>query len=284
MRGWLWTGVLPRLRHAPGACLGARPGARRSHRPAAGEAVPARPARGVRHRRAWSAVGVRAREADACAGLARSPVPSGRARRCARHLWRCRPRTPSRGGRTRRPAAAGRRDLALGLGAWALAPFVLALTVSFVTPIYLDRYLITAAPAFALLAGVAVLGVGRRFGIILGNGCGRDELGPRRLVFPGRSRKLAWRGLEGRRRHCARATLRERRGHGRPVVGESRGDVLRRLGTGIRPPIPSGFSSGPRTAWTGRIRTATARLRRPPARRKTAVRPARERATLEADP
>lgn len=62
----------------------------------------------------------------------------------------------------------GQRDLALWLGAWALAPFVLALTVSFVTPIYLDRYLITAAPAFALLAGVAVLGVGRRFGIILG--------------------------------------------------------------------------------------------------------------------
>ncbi len=63
---------------------------------------------------------------------------------------------------------AGRRDLALWLGVWALAPFLLALAVSFVTPIYLDRYLITAAPAFALLAGVAVLGVGRRLGVILG--------------------------------------------------------------------------------------------------------------------
>jgi mannosyltransferase len=63
---------------------------------------------------------------------------------------------------------AGRRDIALWLGVWALAPFALALAVSFVTPIYLDRYLITAAPAFALLAGGAILGVGRRLGITLG--------------------------------------------------------------------------------------------------------------------
>jgi mannosyltransferase len=63
---------------------------------------------------------------------------------------------------------AGRSDLALWLGVWATAPFVLALAVSFVTPIYLDRYLITAAPAFAMLAGVAVLGVGRRAGVPLG--------------------------------------------------------------------------------------------------------------------
>jgi len=62
---------------------------------------------------------------------------------------------------------AGRRDLALWIGVWAFAPFVLALAVSFVTPIYLDRYLITAAPAFALLAGVGVLGVGRRLGALM---------------------------------------------------------------------------------------------------------------------
>jgi len=63
---------------------------------------------------------------------------------------------------------AGRKDLALWLGAWAFAPFALALIVSFVTPIYLDRYLITAAPAFALLAGIAVFGVGARLGLALG--------------------------------------------------------------------------------------------------------------------
>ena len=55
-----------------------------------------------------------------------------------------------------------RSDLALWLGAWALGPFVLALLVSLVRPIYLDRYLIVAAPALALLAAVAIVGTGRR--------------------------------------------------------------------------------------------------------------------------
>lgn len=54
------------------------------------------------------------------------------------------------------------RDLAVWLGTWALTPFVLALAVSIVRPIYLDRYLIVAAPAFALLGGVAIVGLGRR--------------------------------------------------------------------------------------------------------------------------
>jgi hypothetical protein len=61
----------------------------------------------------------------------------------------------------------GRRDVGLWLGTWAFAPFALALLISVVKPIYLDRYLITAAPAFALLAAVAVLGVGVRWGSIL---------------------------------------------------------------------------------------------------------------------
>src|SRR5262249_39770378 len=59
-----------------------------------------------------------------------------------------------------------RSELALWLGAWAFAPFVLAYVVSFVKPIYLDRYLITAAPGFAVLAAVAVFGLGRRWGAI----------------------------------------------------------------------------------------------------------------------
>ena len=54
------------------------------------------------------------------------------------------------------------RDLAVWLGTWALAPFAVALAVSIVRPIYLDRYLIVAAPAFALLGGVAIVGLGRR--------------------------------------------------------------------------------------------------------------------------
>lgn len=57
---------------------------------------------------------------------------------------------------------AGKADLAVWLAAWAFAPFVLALVVSIVKPVFLDRYLIVAAPAFALLAGVAVTGVATR--------------------------------------------------------------------------------------------------------------------------
>jgi hypothetical protein len=63
----------------------------------------------------------------------------------------------------RRTAQSG---VALWLGTWALAPFVLAFAVSFLKPIYLDRYLITAAPAFALLAAAAVFGIGTRWGAV----------------------------------------------------------------------------------------------------------------------
>lgn len=57
-----------------------------------------------------------------------------------------------------------KRELATWLAAWALAPFALALAITAVTPVFLDRYLIVAAPAFALLAGVAVVHAGRRLG------------------------------------------------------------------------------------------------------------------------
>jgi mannosyltransferase len=61
----------------------------------------------------------------------------------------------------------GRGELGLFLGVWAFAPFALAYLVSFVKPIYLDRYLITATPAFAVLAAIAVFALGRRWGPIL---------------------------------------------------------------------------------------------------------------------
>lgn len=57
----------------------------------------------------------------------------------------------------------GRSEVGLWLATWAFSPFVVALVVSVVRPIYLDRYLIVAAPAYALLAGVAVIGVDRRW-------------------------------------------------------------------------------------------------------------------------
>ncbi len=61
----------------------------------------------------------------------------------------------------------GVRDEGVWLATWASAPFVLALLVTTVRPIFLDRYLMVAAPAFALLAGVAVMGVGRRLRVVL---------------------------------------------------------------------------------------------------------------------
>jgi hypothetical protein len=53
-----------------------------------------------------------------------------------------------------------RRDenhsLAVWFGVWAFGPFVYSLAASAANPIFLDRYLIVAAPAFALLAAVAL--------------------------------------------------------------------------------------------------------------------------------
>jgi hypothetical protein len=55
----------------------------------------------------------------------------------------------------------GARELATWLGVWATTPFVLALLITAITPVFLDRYLIVAVPAFALLAGHAIVGAGR---------------------------------------------------------------------------------------------------------------------------
>jgi mannosyltransferase len=52
----------------------------------------------------------------------------------------------------------GRSNLAVWLGAWALCPFALALLVSTLQPIFVDRFLIATAPAFAILAAVGLLG------------------------------------------------------------------------------------------------------------------------------
>jgi mannosyltransferase len=60
----------------------------------------------------------------------------------------------------------GRALLVTWLGVWAFAPFALALGVSVGRPIYLDRYLIIAAPAFALLAGVALTALPLRFRVV----------------------------------------------------------------------------------------------------------------------
>jgi mannosyltransferase len=62
---------------------------------------------------------------------------------------------------------AGSRLELTWLGAWAVAPFVLALFMTAVTPVFLDRYLIVAAPAFALLGGVALVHAERWLRVVL---------------------------------------------------------------------------------------------------------------------
>ena len=62
---------------------------------------------------------------------------------------------------------AGDTDRAFWLATWAFTPFVVALLISIARPIFLDRYLIVASPAFALLAAVALVGVGRRARVML---------------------------------------------------------------------------------------------------------------------
>ena len=61
----------------------------------------------------------------------------------------------------------GERSMATWLVVWAFSPFAVAVVVSVAQHVFLDRYLIAAAPAFALLAALAVTGVARRLGATL---------------------------------------------------------------------------------------------------------------------
>jgi hypothetical protein len=56
---------------------------------------------------------------------------------------------------------AGERDRFWWLATWAAAPFVVSLAVSVVRPIFLDRYLLVAAPAFALLGAIVLVRLAR---------------------------------------------------------------------------------------------------------------------------
>lgn len=57
---------------------------------------------------------------------------------------------------------AGERPAAVWLGAWAFAPLLFLLVISIARHAFLDRYLIVSAPAFALLAAIAVMSLARR--------------------------------------------------------------------------------------------------------------------------
>jgi mannosyltransferase len=60
----------------------------------------------------------------------------------------------------------GERARAVWLAAWAFGPFAFALLISLARPMFLDRYLAIAAPAFALLAAVGVFGLTFRLRVV----------------------------------------------------------------------------------------------------------------------
>jgi mannosyltransferase len=74
--------------------------------------------------------------------------------------------------------AQGRRDTAVWLATWAFGPVALALLLSLARPMFLDRYLVIAAPAFAMLAAIAVLGLsGARRVAVVGLAAGATAVG-----------------------------------------------------------------------------------------------------------
>lgn len=60
----------------------------------------------------------------------------------------------------------GEHELMTWLGVWAVSPFALALGVSTVRPIYLDRFLVSTAPAFALLGAVGLMALRPRLKVV----------------------------------------------------------------------------------------------------------------------
>lgn len=62
---------------------------------------------------------------------------------------------------------AGKLDITIWLGVWALAPLFLALAASAAKPVFLDRYLIVVSPAFALLAAVALTNLAQRLNVVV---------------------------------------------------------------------------------------------------------------------
>ena len=145
--------------------------------------------------------------------------------------------------------APGRSDLAVWLATWAFGPILLALVISIARPIFLDRYLVTTAPAFAMLAAVAVMSVAGRLraGVVVGQPLWRPRSGSwcgTQTADDGN-----WRGEDWR---SAVATVMARRGDA--ASSSLPGGRTTRRSTTAPPPttsrqrIRSGFSTGRKTA------------------------------------
>ena len=165
------------------------------------------------------------------------------------------------------------------LATWAFTPFVVALLISIARPIFLDRYLIVASPAFALLGAIAILGVGHGTGGARRRGrctwASASGSGTRRTRAP------AGRTGGTRSTRCSGAG-RRRRGRRRPLAAHAAAEYY-----GARPVDVStaGLAVGARLVRdeAARRREGGAprpRLRRSRARREAAVRAAPERAAL----
>ena len=161
----------------------------------------------------------------------------------------------------------GEGSTALWLGVWAFSPFAVLLLASLVQPIFLDRYLLGASPAFALLGGVALMGVRRTWRAVLVAASWSSTavgLGEWYSICEGGN----WRGEDWRSAAAYVSEPRGRRRRRRALVGEHRGVVLRgacrrhvhrRLGLGA---VVLGGRPRPSC-----VRARAARLRATPARR-----------------
>ena len=109
----------------------------------------------------------------------------------------------------------GAGDPALWLTTWAFAPFGLSLIVSLARPVFLDRYLIVAAPAFALLSAVALTSIPRRVGRAIAVAVVMLATGVGLVRWYGTADRGNWHGEDWRR---AVATVLDRRSEADPVV------------------------------------------------------------------
>ena len=109
---------------------------------------------------------------------------------------------------------AGDTALAVWLATWAFGPFVLAVVISLARPIFVDRYLVIATPAFAMLAAVAVMSlVGRVRAVVVAVAAVATAVGL--VVWHSSAEDGNWRGEDWR---SAVSTVVERGGEADAVV------------------------------------------------------------------
>ena len=277
-------------RHACGRRAPASPRACGAHRPASRASPAARPARGssssprsVFRGSPSSRCARTARRARRRGSRSRRPSPLTRAtarrlghRRARRSACSCRSLVPAPSRESRISRCGSRRGRS--------GRSLLALVISIARPIFLDRYLVTAAPAFAMLAAVAVMGLAGRLraGVVVAAAVA-TAIGL--VLWYSTADDGNWRGEDWR---SAVATVIERRGEADAIVVAPwwTHDAAEYYGAHRRRRLDGGLDLGSplvgrRPGASGR-RAASARLRRSRAGRDASVRLEGERAALAA--